>query len=380
MPRDRIEELFGELSASDVPVPAPAAVVARGRQRRLRARVTASVSALAVLVLAGSAAASLQHAAGHGRTSPVSGSASSLPPAGTGPLLLGLNRSNQFVMARLGSTAAPVRVRRLRPASAHQSLIATDPAGGWVISYATGASNSFGGQPARLATVSITGAIRPFGPSFSNKLALDAIAVRPDGSAVAVALQHIPARPAQIELVPMPGHSASIRTWTLGSQYATIAKSLSWAPDGASLSYIPGNDATGGGFAPAGAAVLNTQVNSNVAPGTSFWPVFTKAAGSCQLDAGAWVGGSATSPGGAGRYLALQQCGSSEQLGLTNIKTGAAIGTTVTVPGVGCPAGGPLDPDGGDVLIMWCGVFLDSHNHITLVPGSLSEAAWAGGQ
>ena len=382
---DRLDRLFGELATTELPVPAPAGVVARGRQRRRNGRIMASVAGLAVVALAGSVTAYVQHVSAHRTIAPQSHqspnpapSARTLPPAGSGPLVLGVDTSgpvSKLVMIRIGKTATPASVPGLQAVTDAEPVIATNPAGGWIVSSAAGTANSAGLRPTRLATVSTSGVIRLFGPAFGRQVHVTAIEVRPDGSAVAVAIAHRTPGAAQIELMPMPGHHGAIRTWTLGNSLATIAMGLSWEPDGRHLTYIPGSDETGGGFAPNGAITFSISAASDLTPAVSGWPPPAKGAGTCNLNAGAWEGSSPN-------YLALQWCDSRELLGPANVKTGSADGPTVTVPGLGCPAGGPLDPQahGSDVLIMWCGVYLDSRNQITAVPGSLSDAAWAGGE
>jgi hypothetical protein len=405
MPRDVIDGLFDELSATELPVPAEAAVVARGRQRRVRARVTVVVCALAVVALAGSAVGYVQHAAGAGAQRPANQSgkvkgghahprpsavpAAKLPPAGTGPLLLSLlevqgqNPYWELVMTRLASTAPPAALASPPAWADSEARIATDPSGGWVISYATSPANALGEAPERLATVSTSGQIQPFGPAFGRQLAVTALAVRPDGSAVAVALSHPNTRnkPAQIELVPLPGHPGADRTWTLAAPgwVRTMAESLSWAPDGTLLTYIPGGDETGGGFAGDGAVTLDTAASDSIAPSTSNWPPFLKHKGQCALRAGAWQVSTGT-------YIALEQCNTSVVLVAANYVTGANQSTAVQLPGGlnsrywGC--GQPLldpEPSASDVLISGCGLYLYSQGRITALPGPLAGATfWSG--
>jgi hypothetical protein len=408
MPRDTIRGLFEELSATDLPIPAQAAVLARGRQRRARARVTAVVCALALVAGAGSAVGFLQHAAVLGAQRPASQSgkakgghahlrqsatpAAQLPPAGTGPLLLSLleaggqNPYSELVMTRLASTAPPVVLPSPPAWADSQARIATDPAGGWVISYATSPANALGEAPERLATVSTSGQIQPFGPAFGRQLAVTALAVRPDGSAVAVALAHPNTRnkPAQIELVPLPGHPGADRTWTLAAAdwVRTMAESLSWAPGGTLLTYIPGGDETGGGFAGDGAVTLDTAALGTSAPSASDWPPFLKHKGQCALRAGAWQVGT-------GSYIAVEQCSSSVVVVAANYVTGANETPAVHLPGGlntpywGC--GQPLldpEPSASDVLISGCGLYLydPSLRRLVAVPGPLTGATfWSGG-
>src|SRR5216684_7998765 len=97
---------------------------------------------------------------GTGRGQPVSPPSSSpsptvtsspgpvLPPAGSGPLILGLDASNRIVMTRIGSTAAPVPVPGLPNIAGGPLQIATNPAGGWVVTYSTNPRAPYGEQPA----------------------------------------------------------------------------------------------------------------------------------------------------------------------------------------------------------------------------------------
>jgi hypothetical protein len=375
---DRMNELFGALAGEQVPVPAARGVVARGRQRRRRARIVAALSAVALIGAAASAASYAREAASHSRPAPATGHLTSkprpvrretLPPAGQGPLVLGLTESSQLLMTRIDSTVPPVTI----PGFHNVTAVASDPAGGWIVAYATGAQN---GAPVRLATVTVSGHVQPFGTEFSKGWTVTGLAARPGGASIAVALWHytVNRMPGQIRLVPLPGHPGSARTWTLSSPLMTQAQSLSWR-DATHLTYIPGSDETGGGFAPAGAVTLDIARPGSHAPATSLWPSFNKQAGQCQLLSGTWL------MHGSG-YLALRACGgnATARLGLVSVTTGAAAGPTVPVPGFGCPAGQPLvpEPGGGDVLISFCGVSVDSGGHVRAVPGVASDAAWAG--
>jgi hypothetical protein len=403
VPRQTIEDLFDELAATGFPVPAQGIVVARGRQRRLRARVTMAASTLAVIAIAGSAFAYVQHNVGrsgqhdsgptskdrraHRQQPPTPFS----PPPGTGPLLLGIDQTQgqsqpywNLVMTRVGNARTLVPLRGLPPGAADESRLATDPAGGWVISYATRQSN-FGDAPERLATVSTSGVVRRFGPAFSTQVRITALSVRPDGSAVAVAISHIrmtnsaPIRPAQIDLIPLPGHGGGTRAWTLASAswVRTIVESMSWSADGSQLSYIPGGDQTGGGFASDGAVTLGVSQPGSLAPSTSDWPPFEKRRGQCSLQAGAWQAST-------GDYLALEQCGSDLAVVAANPVTGADEGPATKMLDIGSyfGCGNPIiDPasSGKQVLISGCGLLLYEDGRLSTVKSPLAGAtAWAG--
>jgi hypothetical protein len=390
MPSDIVDGLFGALATTEFPVPAQHAVVARGRQRRRNARLGAAAVGLAVAVAAGSVAATIQHATAgrHAPATPGSHLAQlrELPPAGSGSLLLGFTARGEWAMARTDSTLRPVRLRSL-PAASGTSVVASDPAGGWVVSYPAGPPSSAPGQPSTgppgtasaqqpfgLATISTSGVVRPFGPRFyAARSVLTSMAVRPDGTAVAVGISLAAAGragPARIELIPIAGASGRIRVWSLPAS-ATEVRSLSWAPDGTDLTYIPGTDLTGGGFAGTGAVTFNTAQPGSRAPATSAWPPFTKARGTCHLDGAAWVGS---------RYLALEQCGLGEVLVPVRVRTGAHSGPTVTVQGSGCPP--PLFSSGADgsrLLISYCELQMETGGQFQRVPGPLVQAAFAGG-
>jgi hypothetical protein len=395
---DRLPELFDELRQVDVPVPPPGQVACRGRQLRRRARVRVSaLSAAVVVVIAGTVLVAQLAAAPSGRGRPPEASSSprpsvtttasttpparSVPPPGGGPLILGLNARDQFVMTRIGSGVLSVRVPGLPAVAGGPSVIATDPAGGWVVTYSLTPKAPFGSQSARLAVVAANGRSHGFGPGFGDK-AVTSVAVSPDGSRVAVALcpTTLPATSAAtIEVLPMPGHGGTTRTWTIPASSNWVGN-LSWAPDGRHLSYAVGFQ-TGAGI-DGYPVTLDTSAPGAVAPGQSNWPVSGKGAATtagraaCPPNAGAWLGST-------GQFAALEECDSSqtEVLQPADASDGAAAGPAITIPGArpGCPDAA-LDPApaGNPVLITYCGVYLDDHGSITKLPGGLTAAAPAG--
>ena len=389
MAEDILTKLFDGLAAAELPVPAMERVVARGQVRRRRARIGAGAAVVAVAVLAGSAVAYAQHLTGEpatrraGASRPVP-SPTTMTPLPTGPGQLVLGTSGQgFAISRLGSKAKPIEVPGLAADRASGSLVVANPAGGWVVVYATAPAGAGGQQPTRLATVSIAGVVRPFGESFGRQSAPTGLAVRPDGSAVAVAVPS-PTGTSRIDLVPLPGHAGAARSWimprgpgatTLGVEQ--VAVSLSFEPNGAALTYLPAAE-TGGGLTNDGAVTLDITAPGRIAPITSGWPAYSKKPGTCALVAGAWDGHT---------YVALEQCNSDYVLRPVAVASGASLGPSVRVPvpwGCNDSAVYPALPAGqqqaGQILIEACGTFLDSRGHVTTLRGLPDGAVWAGGQ
>ena len=366
---DTLRSLFEGLATTDLPVPASADVMARGRQRRRNTRLTSAAATLAVIALAGSLAAYTQQASLHRAAPQARGSGvkdhhrpASPPPAGSGHLLLGtglVGSDSVFEMSRIGSARA-IRVSGLRAVTVGQSVIAANPAGGWVVTEGAGPVSGVNLQPVRLATVSADGVARPFGPEFSKWQEVTSLAVRPDGLAVAVGVARVSGSreclcsAARIELIPMPGHEGRVRAWTLASATMTIVRFLSWAPDGVRMTYFPGGDQTGGGFATDGAATLDTARLGDIAPVTTGWPAFRK--GSCNAVAGTWE---------ASSYLALEGCDPSYRLQPVDPATGSATGPGVTVPMAWACGSFALGPVRGsdEVMVSGCGSFLVSRGH-----------------
>jgi hypothetical protein len=391
-PGDTVERLFDKLARAPLPGPSASAVMARGRQRRRRVRIGASASVAVVIAAAvlgahqiGSLGAGRSHVVSPTSSSPspavTRSSAPDLPPAGSGPLILAVDASSRIVMSRIGSTAAPVRVPGLPDVANFSSRIATNPAGGWVITYPTGAASADGKQPSRLATVTPSGTIKPFGPAFGRNQEVLSIAVSPDGSRLALAIstessaQAVLDSSAVITVIPMPGHHGASRTWTFTRGEVNWAKDLSWAPGDQDLTYAAGLQ-TGAGI-DGNPVTLDTAAAGQAAPVATGWPVGRKD-GQCHPDAGGWLGDT-------GRFAAIEECDSAHTVVFqpADESTGAPTGPAVTLPRQqpGClDAMIGSSPDGGQILIGYCdALFLDSDGKITSLPGSLgAEAAWAG--
>jgi hypothetical protein len=394
---DRVPELFAELRRADVPVPPPGRVAARGRQRRRRARLQVSAAAVAVIAGTGLVVHFVAAPGAHGRpaetslsprpTSPTPARTTPpahtvLPPAGSGLLILGLTASDQFVMAKAGSSGPPVPVPGLLPVAGGPSHVATDPAGGWVVTYSATPKAPYGSQAARLAVVTTTGRSYDFGPVFK---CVTSVAVSPDGSRVAVALCPASGSPlsgagkATIEVLPTPGHAGGTRTWTIPAP-SNWVDNLSWAPDGEHLTYAVGFQ-TGAGI-DGYPVTLDTAAPGSVAAVRSDWPRAGKGAATaagkaaCPPNFGAWLGTT-------GQFAALEECDRSrtEVLQPADASNGAATGPALTIPGAqpGCLGGVPDSaPAGNPILITYCGVYLDDHGRITRLTGGLTAAALAG--
>jgi hypothetical protein len=393
---DKVERLFGNLIAAPMSAPSVSAVVTRARQRRRRARIGGSAAAVAVIA-AGTVgayqAASLGTGESHG-AGPASNSSSPavtgprarvLPPAGSGLLILGVDATNRIVMARTGTTAAPVPVTSLPSAANFPWQIATNPAGGWVVTYPTGTANPDLEQPSRLATLTPDGAMHPFGPAFGRNESVIAMAVSPDGSrlAIVVVTRVSSHGSAAITVLPMPGFPSGERTWMFppGSQ-ANWAKDLSWAPGGQDLTYAAGFQ-TGAGIG-GNPSTLDTAVRGDVAPADSGWPPYGKGP-QCHPDAGAWLGNT-------GHFAAVEECDFSRDgqgprvvFQPANPGTGTPVGPAITLPGAQPGCGSAMidsSSDGRQILIGYCNqgrLFVDTNGKISRLPGSLGDrAAWAG--
>jgi len=380
MPDNMIDELFSRLAGLTLPVPDAAGVVDRGRQRRRRSRYMAVAAGIVAAAVAVTSVTVITQALGGngGHGGPAVNSHRTRPggqpePAGTGRLLLGVTASGSFEIGRLGESALEP-IRGLRPLAAWHSLVTTDPAGGWVVTYAAGPVRDIR-QPERLATVSPTGQVHAFGPVFPVA-EITGIAVRPDGSAVAVAVSATPVstdrcrcKAAQIMLVPLPGHAVAGRTWTLASPTRTMAEDLSWAPGGTRLTYQPGANEYGGGFIGTGAVTLDTAERGTVAPAQTNWPAFSKH--HCNMIGGTWAGS---------QYLALEACGQDLRTELVpaSVDAGAFLGAPVLVQGWGCPPPAFSVAADGQVLLSYCGVQERNGASYSYLRGPLTQVAWAG--
>jgi hypothetical protein len=411
---DRLHELFEQIAQMPANAPSPERVVSRGQQRRRRARLQASAVAGTIMVAAGVGAPQLpvslaisagqlrpSHAAAapqtsnfsFGATSPGSPSAPAqqptplavtssrsgesaaatrlLPPSGGGQLILGLDSNHRYVMTRVGSASAPIPVAGLK-AVPGSTVLATNPAGGWVVTAAsTGSAHR--SSPARLAVVAKTGRSVQFGPKFSQ-VTVTSAAVSLDGSRVAVAVAS-QSGPAKIEVLPLPGHRGSLRSWNLPATRAELVTGLSWAPGGHRLAYMASQRTLTTSAIGPEVLVLDTAPQSQATPAITTWAPVMKTGTTCVPEAVAWLGRS-------GRYAVLEACANSGTAMLEI--TAAHAGSPGSPPFVvahklGCgPASLDSSISGDSVLISYCGLRLDDNGRLTKAPAGLTAAALSG--
>jgi hypothetical protein len=189
MPDDRLRQIFEQIAELRVDVPPADRARSRGRQRQGRARLRMSTIAATISLAAGFGAPQVSGSlAGNpgppvpllrGVGSPhalytihaVNGPASAasggpdiprttppnrpvprrlsagrasmsralllLPPPGDGQLILGLDRAHRYVMTRVGAARSPVQVPGLKAVAGARPVLATNPAGGWVVALAS---------------------------------------------------------------------------------------------------------------------------------------------------------------------------------------------------------------------------------------------------
>jgi hypothetical protein len=421
MPDDRLRQIFGRIAELPVDIPPADSVRSRGRRRQGRTRLQMSTIAATILLAAGfggpqvsgSVAAnsrpslrstseaaepeasypgasgaigsvsparhrhaiSRRHEPTRPGPSPSASLASNsgallLPPPGDGQLILALDSAHRYVMTRVGAASAPIHVPGLKAVAGAPPVLATNPAGGWVVSLASQQTGT-GVAAARLATVRTTGKSVPFGPNFSPATVTSA-AVSLDGSRVAVALAG-PSGQARIEVLPLPGHVRAQRSWSVPTAQADLVTGLSWAPDGRHLSYMAGQRAVTG--TAASLMTMDTAVSVLPTPAVPRWPWEINTDITCMPVAMAWLGRT-------GRYAVLNDCPSTGTavLRVTDAGTGAEAGQPLVVAHqVGCkPAA--LDPNaaGNRILISYCRIYLDDHGKLSEAAGPLTAAALSG--
>jgi hypothetical protein len=294
---------------------------------------------------------------------------SSPPPSSTAPVpvpgggvVLELDDAQRLQVVNLETGAAiPIALKGI---PGGPSLIATDPAGGWVVTYTPDAAPQWGRAASQLAVVDSTGQATPFAPTYPAATSITGLAVSPDGSRVAVSRMSGVER-ASITVMPMPGHSGSTQTWTADDVNVNQIDDLSWAPDGTRLTYIAGSE-TGGGIG-GDAITLDTSALGK-APTRSIWSTQY-----CGGVAAAWLGTT-------GRLAVIRDCTNGAVFSEVDLETGAPVGSSIDLPGHGC-AQPDIHPsaDGSRSLVAWCGVgYLISGHVATPVGDHIADAAWGG--
>jgi hypothetical protein len=416
MPDDRLRELFDRAAAEPVDVVPVQRVLARGQQRRRRARLQASTAAWTIMLAAGFGApqvsgtiatsgrepphitsASAGHkdypqplssrlAIGYTTSAPTPdrstspavspsphhtavGRGTALPPRGTGRLILGLDSAQEYVMTRIGSKKAPVRLTGLRSIAGAPPVLTTNPAGGWVVVFAWGAAREAARD--RLALVKASGRSVPFGPLFPGA-AVTSAAVSQDGSRVAVAVTKRSGG-ARIEVLPLPGNRVKRRSWSVPPAQADLVTTLSWSPDGRHVSYLTSQAGTAG--AAVGPVRLDTAAKVATVPPVPRWMAAMRTGVACLPRAAAWLGAS-------GRFAVLSECMTTGEavLQTSDATTGVAVGKPLVVSHrVGCTAASlNSNASGSEVLISYCGVYLDRRGHLSKQTARLTAAALAG--
>lgn len=242
------------------------------------------------------------------------------------------------------------------------SMIATNPTGGWVVTYTPDPKAGSGSWPYGLALVDAAGNVTPFALTHGGPVS--GLAVSPDGTKVAIALM---GDPAVVEVMPMPGHDGTTQAWLADDADINEIISLSWAPDGKRLTYIPGSQ-TGAGIG--GLPTTLDTSKPGKAPTKSTWPPNVD----CDAIGASWLASN-------GAFGVVEECTSS---GVAFYRANAISGPygapSVPLPHLGCGMP-PLHPssDGSKVLVPWCGVlYLVSDGVATPVGEHIIDAAWAG--
>jgi hypothetical protein len=94
----------------------------------------------------------------------------------------------------------------------------------------------------------------------------------------------------------------------------------------------------------------------------------------CLPRAAAWLGAS-------GRFAVLSECLTTGEavLQLSNARTGVAEGRPLVVAHkIGCTASLNSNASGSEILISYCGVYLDRRGHLSRQTARLTAAALAG--
>lgn len=282
-----------------------------------------------------------------------------------GGVVLELDETQHFRIVNLDTGAAtPVALKGI---PGGPSMIASNPTGGWVVTYTPGASPLWNEASERLALVDASGSVTPFGPTYPSNTPISGLAVSPDGSSVALALMQATggAPPASIVVMPIPGHAGAMRSWFVDDVNVNEMIDLSWAPDGKRLTYIAGSQ-TGAGIG--GDPVTLDTSTAAKAPTRSTWTHHA-----CDGVGAAWLGTS-------GKFGIVDDCTPKALFRTVDVATGATAGPTAQLPDRGClEAWVHPSSDGARSLIAWCsGVYLVANGSWTSLGDHVIDAAWGG--
>jgi len=292
-------------------------------------------------------------------------STSAFAPIAGGGTVLELDDAQHFTIVDLATGATkPVALPGI---PGGPSLVATNPAGGWVVTYTPDENSQWNQASSQLAVVNAAGVWRPFGPVYASDTPITTLAVSPDGTRVAVALMQAfgGAPPASIVVMPTPGHVGPTQSWPVADDSANEIESLSWAPDGKRLTYIAGFQ-TGAGIG--GDPITLDTSKPGKAPTKSSW----NASSGCDVDGAAWLGSS-------GRFAVVRDCANPELVEV-DASTGAPKGPPVSLTNAGC-LGPELHSslDGSRLLLARCSsVSLVIDGKLTSLGAHVIDAAWAG--
>jgi hypothetical protein len=303
---------------------------------------------------------------------PSSPPTSSPPPASTAPVLvpgggvvLELDDTQRLQVVNLETGAAiPIALKGI---PGGPSLIAANPAGGWVVTYTPDAAPQWGRAASQLAVVDSTGQATPFGPTYPAATPITGLAVSPDGSRVAIALMRATGGPppSSIVVMPMPGREGVEQSWSVADDTANESISLSWAPDGRRLSYIAGFQ-TGAGIG--GDPITLDTTKPGKVPTRSTWTHH-----SCDGVGAAWLGRS-------GEFAIVDYCSPNALFRMVNATSGARVGSTIQLPGHAClEAAIHPSSDGSRSLIAWCSrVYVVGNGSVISLGDHVLDAAWSG--
>jgi len=276
-----------------------------------------------------------------------------------------LDDAQQFRIEDL-ATGATVHSVAIGGIPGGPSLIATNPTGGWVVTYTPDVSPSWGVASTQLALVATDGTPTPFDAPLGTDVAVTGLAVSPDGGRLAYSLFPVSgSQRASIVVMPMPGHDGTTHSWPVADDTVNQIEDLSWAPDWRHLTYIAGFE-TGAGIG-SNPITLDTATPGK-APTRSPWP---NTGVPCGVNSATWLGAS-------GRFAVIADCAPAGTYIEVQPSSGKPTGTKVPLTGYGC-GGADMHPsrDGSKLLIAWCdSAFFVAGGSTIRLPQHIVDAAW----